>query len=348
MSAGHPRRGQGRCHVKAHLDLSRVQGNIDRFHAQVAAQGDVRIRSHVKGHRTVEVALRQMAAGAAGIAVTQLAQARRYVAAGITDIVVAHPWTEPWRWRLIAGLAARANASAHVTTVAAVHGLGAEAAAAGVTVGVRLQLGTAEDVTAVPDRELLAVAAAAAAEPALRFDGVTAYQGLATADDASRRADVGRAAARHAVRVAEEIRRTGLPCPGVTVGGTPTAEGALSVPGVTEICAGAYALGDAGLAAIGACAVRDIALHAAFDDQAAADRALSEYPYPWQSWADSHPLTGGAAHGTLVAPPHVCSLLPHLDRVTAYDAAGGRPVGQWNVLNERDAPPGRGHRAPVP
>ena len=348
MSAGHPRRGQGPCHVRTHLDLSRVQGNVDRFHAQVAAQGHVQIRSHVKGHRTVEVALRQMAAGAAGIAVTQLAQARRYVAAGITDVVVAHPWTEPWRWRLIAGLAARANVSAHVTTVAAVHGLGAEAAAAGVTVGVRLQLGTAEDVTAVPDRELLAVAAAAAAEPALRFDGVTAYQGLATADDASRRADVGRAAARHAVRVAEEIRRTGLACPGVTVGGTPTAEGALSVPGVTEICAGAYALGDAGLAAIGACAVRDIALHAAFDDQAAADRALSEYPYPWQSWADSHPLTGGAAHGTLVAPPHVCSLLPHLDRVTAYDAAGGRPVGQWNVLNERDAPPGRGHRAPVP
>jgi D-serine deaminase-like pyridoxal phosphate-dependent protein len=348
MSAGHPRRGQGPCHVRTHLDLSRVQGNVDRFHAQVAAQGHVQIRSHVKGHRTVEVALRQMAAGAAGIAVTQLAQARRYVAAGITDVVVAHPWTEPWRWRLIAELAAQAKASAHVTTVAAVRGLGAEAAAAGVTVGVRLQLGTAEDVTAVPDRELLAIAAAAAAEPALRFDGVTAYQGLATADEANRRAAVGRAAARHAVRVAEEIRRTGLPCPAVTVGGTPTAEGALSVPGVTEICAGAYALGDAGLAAIGACAAQDIALHAAFDDQAAADRALSEYPYPWQSWADSHPLTGGAASGTLVAPPHVCSLLPHLDRVTAYDAAGGRPVGQWNVLNERDAPPGRRHRAPVP
>jgi D-serine deaminase-like pyridoxal phosphate-dependent protein len=348
MSAEDSQRGQGRCHIQTHLDLSRVQGNIDRFHRQVAAQGDVRIRSHVKGHRTVEVALRQMAAGAAGIAVTQLAQARRYVAAGITNVVVAHPWTEPWRWRLIAELAAQATASAHVTTVAAVRGLGAEAAAAGVTVGVRLQLGTAEDVTAVPDDELLAVAAAVPAEPALRFDGVTAYQGLATADEANRRAAVGRAAARHAVRVAEEIRRTGLPCPGVTVGGTPTAEGALSVPGVTEICAGAYALGDAGLAAIGACAPQDIALHAAFDDPATADSALSEYPYPWQTWADSHPLAHGTAYGTLVAPPHVCSLLPHLDCVSAYDAAGGRPVGQWKVLNERDAPPGRRHRAPVP
>jgi D-serine deaminase-like pyridoxal phosphate-dependent protein len=338
----------GRGRVRARLDLSRVQGNIDRFHHQVGARGDVRIRSHIKGHRTVEVARRQMEAGAIGIAVTQLAQARRYIAAGITDVVVAHPWTEPWRWRLIAELATRANASAHVTTAAAVRGLGAEAAAAGVTVGVRLQLGTGDDVTAVPDGELLAVAAAVSAEPALRFDGVTAYRGLVTAAEASHRADVGRAAARYAVRVADEIRRAGLPCPGVTVGGTPTAEGALSVQGVTEICAGAYALGDAGLAAIGACAPRDIALYAAFDDPLTADTALSEYPYPWQTWADSHPVGPGSAPGTLVAPPHVCSLLPHLDCVTVYDAAAdGRPVGQWKVLNERDAPPGGHHRAEV-
>jgi D-serine deaminase-like pyridoxal phosphate-dependent protein len=347
MSAQYSPGGPVRGRVHAQLDLSRVQGNIDRFHRQVAGRGDVRIRSHVKGHRTVEVALRQMAAGATGIAVTQLAQARRYVAAGITDVVVAHPWTEPWRWRLIAELAAQANASAHVTTAATVRGLGAQAAAAGVTVGVRLQLGAVEDVTAVPDNELLAVAAAVSAEPALRFDGVTAYRGLVTAHEANRRAAVGRAAARYAVRVADEIRRIGLPCPGVTVGGTPTAEGALSVPGVTEICAGAYALGDAGLAAIGTCAPRDIALHAAFGDPATADSALSKYPYPWQTWVDSHPLGYGTAPGTLVAPPHVCSLLPHLDCVTVYDAAGGRPVGQWKVLNERDAPPCRHQRAAV-
>jgi D-serine deaminase-like pyridoxal phosphate-dependent protein len=345
MSSGHSPDGQRLGRVHAQLDLSRLQGNIDRFHRQVADHGDARIRSHVKGHRTVEVALRQMAAGAAGIAVTQLAQARRYVAAGITDVVVAHPWTEPWRWRLIAELATQANASAHVTTAAAARGLGAEAAAAGVTVGVRLELGTAEDVTAVPDSELLAVAAAVLAEPALRFDGLTAYQCLATVDQASRRAAVGRAAARYAVRVADKIRRAGLPCPGVTIGGTPTAGGALSVPGVTEICAGAYALGDAGLAAIGACTERDIALHAAFDDPATASAVLSEYPYPWQTWADSHPLGHGTAPGTLVAPPHVCSLLPHLDRVTAYAVAGGPPVGQWKVLNARDAPPRRQQRA---
>ena len=46
----------------------------------------------------MEVALRQMAAGATGIASDAAAQARRYVAAGITMFVVAHPWTEPWRW----------------------------------------------------------------------------------------------------------------------------------------------------------------------------------------------------------------------------------------------------------
>jgi D-serine deaminase-like pyridoxal phosphate-dependent protein len=290
----------------------------------------------------VEVARRQLAAGATGIAVTQLAQARQYVNAGIADVVIAHPWTEPWRFQLIAQLAARARLSAHVTTEAAVRGLGAAAAAAGTTMGVRLQLGTGEDVTAVPSGRLLAVAAAVATEPALRFDGVTAYQGLVTADAAApqRRASIGRDTARYALRIAGEIRRAGLPCPGVTVGGTPTVEGALDVPGVTEICAGAYALADAGLAAIGGCAPDDIALHVAFDDPAAADAVLSGHPYPWQTWADAHPLSPAAAPGTRVAPPHVCAVLPHLDRVTAYDTVGGRPVGEWAVLNAQDTPPG--------
>ncbi|MER6569870.1 alanine racemase [Streptomyces sp. NPDC001093] len=339
MSARHTADERSPGGIHAHLDLTRLQNNIGRFHQRVAERG-VRVRCHVKGHRTVQIAQRQLAAGATGIAVTQLAQARRYIAAGITDVVVAHPWTDPWRWRLIAELADRARLSAHVTTEEAVRGLGAAATAAGTTVGVRLQLGTGEDVTAVPDGQLLVVAAAVAAEPALRFDGVTAYQGLLTAEQARRRVSIGRATARYAIRIAGEIRRAGLPCPGA-VGGTPTAEGSLEVPGVTEVCAGACALQDAGLAALGICTPEDIALHVAFDDPATADAALSGYPYPWQSWADSHPVSPETAPGTRVVPPHVCALLPHLERITAYDALGGRPLGTWETLNAQGTPPGR-------
>ncbi|MCF3178953.1 alanine racemase [Streptomyces polychromogenes] len=323
--------------VLVSVDLSRVERNIARLHARAAAHG-VRVRSHVKGHRTVEIARRQLRSGATGIAVTQLAQARVYVDAGIDDVVIAHPWPEPWRWRLIAELARDCSLSAHVDSVAAVRGLAAAAIEHGSTVGIRLQLGTGLDVRSAPDDRLLSIARAAAAEPSLRFEGVTAYQALLTAGPASDPAAVGRATAGYAVRIATLLRAAGLPCPVVAVGGTPTVDGAMTTPGVTEVCSGAYALHDAGMAAIGACAPEDIAVTVVAVDRAAADAVLDAHPYPWQSPEDHVRLATGAAPGTRLHPPHICALTPQVEAVSVYAHDEDRLIGQWQLVNQQDAP----------
>ncbi|MFF1779390.1 alanine racemase [Streptomyces virginiae] len=326
--------------VRVHLDLARAEDNIIRLHTRAAARG-VGVRSHVKGHRTVELALRQIAAGATGIAATQLAQARRYVAAGIRDVVVAHPWPDPWRWRLIAELAQDCDLSAHVVDVTGVRGLAAAVRATGpdAVLGVRIQLGTGYDARATSDEEVLAVARAVAAEDRLRLDGVTAYQALLDPGAASDPAAAGRATAAYSVRTGQLLRRAGFACPVVAVGGTPTAGGALDTPGVTEICSGAYALGDAGLAALPGGRAEDVAVSVVALDAEAADAVLDAHPYPWQRPGDHQRLATRAPRGTRLRPPHICALTPQVDAMTVYARDEEGLVGTWQLVNDQDVPP---------
>jgi hypothetical protein len=122
----------------------------------------------------------------------------------------------------------------------------------------------------------------------------------------------------------------------VAVGGTPTAEGAMAVPGVTEVCAGAYALQDAGMAAIGVCGTEDVAVSVTATEPSQASAVLAAHPYPWQTPADCARLAGSAEPDSHILPPHVCALMPQIDRVTAHEKE--RPDSLWRVLNQMDEP----------
>jgi len=62
------------------------------------------------------------------------------------------------------------------------------------------------------------------------------------------------------VEAAERLRATGLACPIVSVGSTPTLHYARSLDGVTEARAGVYAFGDLVQSELGTCTIDDIAI----------------------------------------------------------------------------------------
>ena len=62
------------------------------------------------------------------------------------------------------------------------------------------------------------------------------------------------------VRAAGRIRAAGLPCPGVSVGSTPTALCAGQLAGVSEVRAGVYVFFDLVMHNVGVCRIDDIAL----------------------------------------------------------------------------------------
>ncbi len=71
------------------VDLERVERNC-RAMAATARRLGVRLRPHVKTHKCIEAARLQLA-DAPGIAVSTLAEARHFAAAGFRDITYAVP-----------------------------------------------------------------------------------------------------------------------------------------------------------------------------------------------------------------------------------------------------------------
>jgi D-serine deaminase-like pyridoxal phosphate-dependent protein len=72
------------------LDLDRVDGNIARM---AAAMRDRRValRPHAKTHKSLEVARRQLAAGAVGLTVATIGEAEVFAEGGIDDLFIAYP-----------------------------------------------------------------------------------------------------------------------------------------------------------------------------------------------------------------------------------------------------------------
>lgn len=297
------------------VDIQQLDQNIQRFHHQVAAAGCV-TRAHLKAHRTTELAARQVAAGAVGVAVHSAQAALDLAKAGVTDVVVAWPWQEPWRWPLYVDAAQELEYFAvHVDTAATITGLGRAAVAGGVQIGVRI------DLRHTPATDVLPLARLTAATPGVRLDGVTGYQGPETPQDTGDFAALGQRHAEQLVEVAESIKADGIDCPVVSAGGTPTAAGALLVDGITEIVAGAYATLDAGLAAAGACELKEVAISVASDRQ----DLLTACGQPWAPQVVSVPLNDR------LLPGHVCPLAKNLMRakveLTVLD--GDTVVDRW-------------------
>jgi len=312
--------------VSVHLELSKLDANIARYTAR-AREAAVALRAHIKGHRVPEITARQMKAGAVGVSLQSAAEARAHARAGARDVVVAWPWRDPWRWSLFAELARTNEVSVHVDDPAVVPGLAAAARAARTRLGVRIEVDTGQNRSGVAPQSAVALARSVHDESSLRLDGVTGYAAISTADEAKSRFELGRRHAELLVGVADELRRAGLPCPVVSVGGTPTLAGALSVAGVTEVCCGAYALLDSGLAVLGECELDDVAVSLGDAD---AD-LLTGADQAWQPG-----VTMNRIGQSTVLPAHICPLVAK--RPLLRVLRDGAQVAVWRALVDPDRP----------
>jgi D-serine deaminase-like pyridoxal phosphate-dependent protein len=72
------------------IDEVALQSNIERMAATAAAHR-VALRPHAKTHKSAAIALRQLKAGAIGIACATLLEAKALAAAGVTGLLVTSP-----------------------------------------------------------------------------------------------------------------------------------------------------------------------------------------------------------------------------------------------------------------
>ena len=158
------------------LDLDALDRNIARMAAHCRRTGQA-LRPHAKTHKSVEVARRQIAAGAVGQCCATLGEAEVLAGAGIPGVLVTSPVVGPGR---AARLAALNEAAEGLMAVA--DDPGAVAALADAATGKPLSLLVDIDVGTRRTGVLSAQAAVALARqideaPGLVFAGIQGYAG---------------------------------------------------------------------------------------------------------------------------------------------------------------------------
>lgn len=243
------------------IDLPRMRRNIARMQRRMDELG-VRFRPHVKTSKCVPVVQAQLDAGARGITVSTLKEAEQFFAAGITDILYAVGMVPAKIPQALALRRKGCDLKLIVDSEAAAQAIAAAGRAAGETFEAWIEVDTDGHRSGIaPDAALLLAVGRALQQPGARLGGVMTHAGASYEFDTPEAlAAIAEQERSGCVRAAQRLREAGLDCPVVSVGSTPTALSARSLPGVTEVRAGVYVFFDLVMANVGVCTPQDVAL----------------------------------------------------------------------------------------
>jgi D-serine deaminase-like pyridoxal phosphate-dependent protein len=227
------------------VDLDVMDSNIARIAAACRARG-VQWRPHIKAHKTPEIALRQIAAGAIGVTCAKLGEAEVMADAGVIDLLIANQIVGPAKIARLVKLRERADPivaiddPAHVAALAA----GVPDPARPIRVVVEVDVGM-NRAGVQPGEAAAMLAAAVARHEGLCFAGIMAWEshavGIADPDEKER---VVETALADLAATAEVCCDAGHPCKIVSCGGSGTFPFCIEQPGVTEVQVGGAIFSD--------------------------------------------------------------------------------------------------------
>ncbi|HEV7341461.1 MAG TPA: DSD1 family PLP-dependent enzyme [Sphingopyxis sp.] len=160
------------------LDVEALDRNIQHM-AALAAHHGVALRPHAKTHKSVDIAKRQIAAGAVGVCCAKIGEAEALSEGGVTGILITSPVAAPRAIERLAALAATAEGLMAVVDhpgVAEKLQIALAAADASLDVIIDIDPGIARTGVASADAAV-ALAEVIAAAPNLEYRGVQFYCG---------------------------------------------------------------------------------------------------------------------------------------------------------------------------
>ncbi len=227
------------------LDLDKFESNLARMAARIKESGKA-LRPHAKAHKCVEIARRQIAAGAIGVCVATVAEAEWMAAAGIPGLLLTSPVADPLKMARITQINARTAAIVVVDHLQQVAWYDQAAGAANRKLDVLVDLDVGDHRTGARSPEDAAEIAEAVDQAAhLELRGLQAYSVLGShAGGLDERKRVSAESFQVASRALGIMLRRGLSTEIVTGGSTGTWEIDTAVPDLTELQAGSYVLMD--------------------------------------------------------------------------------------------------------
>lgn len=232
----------------AGIDTPALVLDLEAFEANLAALGDslrgrkVRVRPHAKTHKSIDIAKRQMAAGAVGVCCQKVSEAEVLVEGGIGDVLVSNEVVGAQKLERLAALSRRAKIGVCVDHPDALRAL----AESGAQCDVYVELDVGMRRCGVEPHDVVVLAKEIGNHPELRFAGLQAYHGRAqhVRSLAERRAAI--AGAKERVLAAKALlAKEGIACPSVTGAGSGTYMLEVEAGAWDEIQPGSYVFMDA-------------------------------------------------------------------------------------------------------
>jgi len=228
------------------LDLDTMQQNIETLHGFFLGS-QATVRPHVSCHQCPNIARRQMAAGgtSSGIAVASVGEAQVFGDAGFADILVANQVVTRAKIGRLCGLARTSRVGVAVDNPDNVTLLSEIAREADVTLHILVEVESGLGRCGVaPGRDAVELARSVAGSPNLVFQGLMAYEGALRCQNREELEAETRRRLQPVLDTRKLIEEAGLSVSTVSVGGTHNYDIAGTMPGVTEVQAGSYALMD--------------------------------------------------------------------------------------------------------
>ena len=303
------------------VNLETLQKNIDAKTRELAERG-IAHRPHVKTHKSTEIARMQRAAGAAGITVSKLGEAKVFFDAGFDDILVAYNLVGRDKLDRYAAMHRARRMLTTVDSKEVAEGLDGVGAATGRPVDVLVELNLGEDRCGVPPGMVAEFARMLREYRGLRVVGAMSYHGSIY----SCASEEGRA------RIVEEerdallaaqgaLRAAGFAADITSAGSSIASRRADLLAGVSEIRCGNYVFNDRNAIAGGAAGVGDCSLRVA--------ATVISLPAPGRATLDagSKTLSGDRTQvegfGLIVGKPN--AVIESLNEEHAMVKANGEP-----------------------
>jgi len=225
------------------LDMDTMERNLSLM-AEFFKNKTAKLRPHFKSQQMIDLAHRQIAAGAIGLTCARLEQAQILVDQGIENILIANEIAGNVHIRHFVELSHRAPVIVAVDSASVVEEMAAIAGSRVHELNVVVDLNVRVGRCGVQPGEAALCLAKAVLSKGLRFRGLMGYEGhigLPAGPDKQR---VAHEALQRLMDTKALLEQEGVPVEIVTCGGTSDYIEAATFPGVTEVQAGSYLLMD--------------------------------------------------------------------------------------------------------
>ncbi len=227
------------------VDLDSVEHNF-RVVADTYRDTECKMRQHTKNIKSPRLARIQIETGGTvgGVCTAKLSEAEVMVEGGIRDILIPNQVVHRDKIARMCALARRADIKVCVDNTENVQDLSDIADAYGVKIGVLIEVDTQMGRAGVRSNEQgVVIAKLADRLSGVDFKGVMSHQALDTFTTHEARYETGRQTIQICLDVKDAIEAEGIPVEIVSSGETFTIDVATTIPGVTEVEGGTYALG---------------------------------------------------------------------------------------------------------